>query len=55
LKPKNIIVSQRNQWLKIADFGIATKGTRKEIVDKGTPFYLSPEAISGLPYPFLGM
>ncbi len=48
IKPGNIIINKDNR-VKIVDFGFAcARGTRDSHV-KGTPYYLSPEQITGEP------
>ena len=50
IKPANIMIL-KNQLVKVTDFGIArataTSKTRTGVI-KGTPYYMSPEQISGM-------
>jgi len=53
IKPANILLSKRSHRIKIADFGIAKlveATTLKAQTVVGTPYYLSPEIVSGEEY-----
>jgi len=56
IKPANIMISQDGNKVRIMDFGIAKLTDSKNFktthanTQLGTPFYMSPEQIKGLPY-----
>ena len=52
LKPQNILLSERspNAVLKIADFGFAKFSIDLSSTVCGSPLYMAPEVIKGLPY-----
>lgn len=52
LKPENILLDQEDNLdsFKIADFGLAYYVTEKETRCSGSPGYIAPEMLKGLPY-----
>lgn len=54
LKPENLLLASRDddQMIKIADFGFAKKckSTHCLLTQCGTPGYVAPEILSGIPY-----
>jgi len=56
IKPANIMISKEGNKVRIMDFGIAKLTDSKNFktthanTQLGTPFYMSPEQIKGLPY-----
>jgi serine/threonine protein kinase len=56
IKPANIMISQDGNKVRIMDFGIAKLTDSKNFktthanTQLGTPFYMSPEQIKGMPY-----
>ena len=59
IKPGNIMVSHDGNTVKIMDFGIAKLATDVNMkatqanAQLGTPFYMSPEQVKGLPFTWL--
>ncbi len=55
LKPENLLLTSRHDDadLKLADFGFATDVTTSLTESCGTPGYMAPEVIRGLPYGML--
>eukprot|EP00976_Prorocentrum_cordatum_P099279 1191772-Prorocentrum_minimum.AAC.1 len=54
LKPANVFVTLK-EWMKLGDFGIArqlSSTTSLAATVVGTPYYLSPELCTGVPYDF---
>lgn len=52
VKPANVLLTRHSQRIKLADFGIAKllEQTSKANTVVGTPYYLSPEIVSGQAY-----
>ncbi|KAG2236218.1 hypothetical protein INT48_008578 [Thamnidium elegans] len=52
LKPENILLDQDEKSIKIADFGMATMQSSNALLKTscGSPHYVSPEIIRGIPY-----
>lgn len=52
VKPANVLLTRHSQRIKLADFGIAKllEQTAKANTVVGTPYYLSPEIVSGQAY-----
>ncbi|KAI9353113.1 kinase-like domain-containing protein [Pilaira anomala] len=52
LKPENILLDQDQKSIKIADFGMATMQPPNALLKTscGSPHYVSPEIIKGIPY-----
>lgn len=52
VKPANILVARRSQRIKLGDFGISKllEATGRAHTMVGTPYYLSPEIVSGQGY-----
>merc|ERR1740136_631691 len=54
LKPENLLLMSKtnDRDIKIADFGFATKVTSEECLKTqcGTPGYVAPEILRGVPY-----
>lgn len=55
LKPANVFLSKNLRCVKIGDFGIAKALEREDdlaVTRVGTPLYMSPELVAGLPYTY---
>jgi len=52
VKPANVLMTRRSQRIKLADFGISKllQATASANTVVGTPYYLSPEIVSGQKY-----
>jgi len=51
LKPQNILLTDQNMCLKIADFGLSSRSTSKHITMQcGSPMYMAPEILNGSKY-----
>lgn len=52
VKPANVLITRRSQRMKLGDFGIAKllEATSRAKSVVGTPYYLSPEIVSGQAY-----
>jgi len=48
VKPGNILQTDSNTY-KLCDFGFASKVSQLEDVDCGTPYYVAPETLMGMP------
>lgn len=54
IKPENIIINMENKVIKLIDFGLAILTEEGELLTerRGSPDYLAPEIIAGLPYDY---
>jgi NIMA (never in mitosis gene a)-related kinase len=52
VKPSNVLLAQSTQEIRLADFGLSKilEATGRARSTVGTPYYLSPELVSGEPY-----